>query len=353
VPPIDDPESRPLDWGGDATVLPWLSYYHDVGALLGGGVQFKQYGFRQYPYAHSHTLRAGYGTAAGRWRAEYLGDFRRSGALAPRGEVIATASGLEVLRFYGFGNGNGSPAPGSDQRYFVNQQQYLLSPTYVRQVAGGNLSLGPLVRFSNTQLEPGQLIAQVRPYGIGRFGQVGAGLGWSLDRRDRPDAARKGVLLSTSGTFYPAVWSVASAYGQVRGAVATYVPLPFDASLGVRAGGQRVFGRYPFQDAAFVGSWDTVRGLPQNRYAGDGALFGNVELRVPLNVDLISSGRIGVFALGDVGRVYLEGESSSRWHRSWGGGAWLALANGRRTFSAACARSEGTTGLYVHAGLLF
>lgn len=183
---------------------------------------------------------------------------------------------------------------------------------------------------------------------------MGARAGFRLDRRDRPDAARKGVLLTSAASVYPALWSVDRAFGEVRGSLASYLPLPLDASLAVRVGAQKLFGRYPFHEAAFIGSWDTVRGLPQNRYAGDGSLFANAELRLPLTgLDLFYSGRLGVFALADVGRVYLEGEPSRRWHRSWGGGGWLAFENGRRTFSAAVARSEGDLGFYLHGGLLF
>lgn len=352
VPPIDDPDSRPLDWGGDTTLLPWASYYQDVGALVGAGMQFRSYGFRQYPYAHSHTLRLGYATRAGSWRAEYLGDFRRRGALEPRGELTAIASGFEVLRFYGFGNEH--PAPGPDERYQVAQRQYLLAPSIVRPLAGGNLTVGPLLRYAQTDLRPEQYITTLQPYGVGRFGQLGVRAGFRLDRRDRPDAARKGVLLTSAASVYPALWSVERTFGELRGSLASYLPLPLDASLALRAGGQQLFGRYPFHEAAFIGSWDTVRGLPQNRYAGERSLFANAELRLPLTgLDLFYSGRLGVFALADVGRVYLEGEPSRRWHSSFGGGGWLAFENGRCTFSVAVARSEGDFGFYLYGGLLF
>ena len=331
--------------------MPWADYDQDAGLLVGAALRFRTYGFRQYPYAHSQTFRLSYATRAGAWRAEYLADFRRRGALEPRGELTVLASGYEVLRFYGFGNETTATAP--YDFYRVEQQQYLIAPSLVRSLAGGNVSFGPLARYARTPPGQDQYIASVQPYGIGAFGELGAHAGVSFDRRDRRDAARKGLLFTSDGTFYPALWSVRSAFGQARGALAAYAPLPFDASLALRVGGQRVFGRYPFQDAAFLGSWDTVRGLPQNRYAGDASLYANAELRLPLGLDLFSSGRIGLFALADTGRVYLDGETSSRWHRSWGGGTWLAFANGRRTMSAALAHSEGNLGFYVHGGLLY
>lgn len=101
----------------------------------------------------------------------------------------------------------------------------------------------------------------------------------------------------------------------------------------MRAGGGRVWGRYLFHEAAFLGGFSTVRGLPAQRYAGDAALYGNAELR------LRPAGFLGVFALVDTGRVFLEGESSRRWHTGLGGGAWVAFLD--KTFALTVARSEG------------
>jgi len=355
LPPVTDPDDRPLDWGDDVGLVPWVGYYRDVGAFLGAGVQYTTYGFRQYPYAARHTLRGGYATAAGKWRLQYTGDFRRRGALEPRGEIEALASGIEVLHFYGFGNQPVLTHP--DSYYWVDQQQYVLAPSLVRPIPGGTVTLGGDLRFARTDLQQGRNISALHPYGVGSFGQVGLRGAVVYDVRDRSqgEAARKGLLLTASASYYPAVWSVRSGFGQGRATASTYVPLALGASLAVRAGGQQVWGVYPFHDAAFLGSWDTVRGLPQNRYAGDASLFGNAELRFPLprQVSVFSSNRIGLFALADVGRVFYRGESSRLWHHAFGGGSWMSFANGTRTFSAAIAHSEGNTGFYLYGGMLF
>jgi hypothetical protein len=62
---------------------------------------------------------------------------------------------------------------------------------------------------------------------------------------------------------------------------------------------------------------------------------------------------LGGFALFDVGRVFLEGESSDRWHHAEGGGLWLAFAGGQHTVSCAIAHAEGSTSVYLRGGLLF
>jgi hypothetical protein len=97
-----------------------------------------------------------------------------------------------------------------------------------------------------------------------------------------------------------------------------------------------------------------VRGLRAQRFGGDASVYGNAELRLRLGRFLVLlPGEAGVFALGDVGRVFLDGESSRRWHRAAGGGVWFSFLNRHNTLSLAVARSEERTGFYVSAGFMF
>ena len=68
-------------------------------------------------------------------------------------------------------------------------------------------------------------------------------------------------------------------------------------------------------------------------------------------VSVVSSDR--VFGLADVGRVYLEGESSDRWHGAAGGGIWFAFLSRANTISAALSHGEERTGFYLRAGFGF
>jgi hypothetical protein len=119
-------------------------------------------------------------------------------------------------------------------------------------------------------------------------------------------------------------------------------------------GGKKVWGDYPFQEAAFIGDQRSVRLGRQHRYGGDAALWGNAELRLQLvRAFLLLPARFGIFGLGDVGRVYLDGETSSTWHWSAGGGIWLAFLGRPNTLSLALAQSEEKLGVYAAIGFAF
>src|SRR5439155_1474408 len=121
------------------------------------------------------------------------------------------------------------------------------------------------------------------------------------------------------------------------------------ATLALRAGGAAVSGTVPFQELVYVGGGTTVRGYAEQRFAGRRAAYGNVELR--LLAGRLPFGDVGIFGLADVGRVWIPGESSDRWHAAAGGGLWQhRRAN---TLSIAAAPSPERTAIYVRIGFMF
>jgi hypothetical protein len=357
VPPPPNPRAPwipPRDWGHRVLFAPWLGGGPEVGAFLGAGVLIDRYGFRQDPYASRQLFRAGYATAAQAFRVEYEGEFHRanSGVFS---SLSARASGIDILRFYGFGNETSSAAP--DSFFRVKQQQYALTPSLSFPLRSSvRLYLRPTVKYADTNLGPGRLISALRPYGVGGFGEAGAAATLRLDTRDLAASPRRGALVETSGTIYPAVWSVKRTFGEAHGEAATYVSAggPLQPTVALRAGGKRVWGTYPFHEAAFIGGGSSVRGFRAQRFAGDGAAWGNAELRVFLTrFFLVLPGELGVFGLGDAGRVWLRGERSDRWHTAVGGGLWFAFLGRGNTVSIAVARSDERTGVYVRGGFVF
>jgi len=342
----------PRDWGH--MWRPWVGIVSGDGALLGVGATLFDYGFRRNPYAFRLDLRGGYSTAVGGFAGEIRGDVRRENS-ASRFLFRGRASEADVLRFFGIGNE--TPLTVSSNFYEAYQHDYLLSAALGWSM-GRHLTaqVGPVLRYSTTDFDRVTLISQVRPYGSGSFGEVGAEGSLTFDSRDTAAAPTRGVHLTVGGRLYPAIWDVASTFGEVHGEAATYLtaPLPLQPTLALRAGGQRVWGTYPFQEAASIGGGTTVRGLFSDRFLGDASAYGNAELRLRLaNYRLLAPGEMGVFGLSDVGRVWVTGESSNKWHTAFGGGLWFAYLNRRNTVSVALARGEGRTALYLRTGFMF
>jgi hemolysin activation/secretion protein len=151
------------------------------------------------------------------------------------------------------------------------------------------------------------------------------------------------------GSVYPKAWSVEETFGETHGDASLHlpIPIPLRPSLNFRVGGMKVFGLYPFHEAAYIGGTRTVRGISRNRFAGDAYAFGNAELRLrPFK-------HLGLFGLADVGRVFLQGEDSNHWHPGFGGGLWLSFKDDKHVLSFTTAKSEGHVSFYVKSGLAF
>ena len=344
---------QPDAWRPQTVHLFGLSYSPGVGLLLGAGVLHTRYGFRALPPSTRLSAEAEYATGADTYRAAFAGEFRRP--LAPAIlDVELRASGIELIRFYGFGNETDASQP--DSVYRVEQRQSLLAPSVTLPLAPRDrLTLGPVVKYAHTRPDTATLLGRTGPYyGAGNFGEIGARAAIERDTRDVAAAAGQGWHVRLAGEWYPALWDVGEAFGRVSAEASTYwsVSDPPAATVALRAGGAHVSGAVPFHEVVYIGGETTVRGYAEQRFAGRTGAYANAELR--LLAGRLSVGDVGVFGLADAGRVWIAGESSDRWHAAAGGGLWFAWQHRRsNTVTIAAARSPERTALYVRAGFMF
>jgi hemolysin activation/secretion protein len=119
-------------------------------------------------------------------------------------------------------------------------------------------------------------------------------------------------------------------------------------------GGRKLWGPFPYYEAAFLGGASNLRGLPEQRFAGDAILYGSVEVRAFLaRLTFILPIDLGAFGLLDVGRAYLDGESSSTWRSGRGAGVWLAPLTRSATVHVARAWSGRRPAYYAGVGFAF
>jgi hypothetical protein len=327
------------------------------------GLEHRTFGFRKDPYASRQVVMAGYGFGGKAGKVDYAGEFNRENSTSSWG-LHAYASGLDVLRFYGFGNETVNT--GDEDFFRVKANQYVLYPSFqVHLAPRTTFRLGPALRYTETKEEGDHLVNQVQPYGSGKFGELGIHGVLAFDGRDRATFTRRGATAALRGSLVPAAWDVETTYGQVNGDVAGYLSAGKALTLAVRVGGKKVFGDYPYQDAAVIGGGHlgggaleepeyTVRGFRARRFIGDASFFGNADLRLRVSrIRLILPGDWGLLGFADTGRVWLEGEDSDTWHTGVGGGFWMSFLNYRSTFSAGIAHSKEDDLVYFKGGFTF
>jgi len=298
------------------------------------------YGFRKVPYSSRTEADVAYSELSGRWRVRSAFDkrFEESDVHVP---VTAHMSQFEVVQFHGFGN---DVADLRGPLYDVRQRQWEFNPGLGRSFSPvSDVSIGPIVRYTTTDSVPNHLIAQQRPYGFARFGQAGLRLKMHLDSKYVPDTLKPRFVLDVAGSGYPGMWDVQTPYESVDGFAAAYFTLPVTKKpvLAFRAGGKKLWGPFPYFDAAFLGGSESFRTEEKQRYAGDASVYGTTELRVPLaKFPFILPLDIGALGFADMGRVYVNGQSPGGWHSAEGAGFWVGYLNPAINFNALLTNSK-------------
>ena len=362
-PPTNAPWIPPRDFTRETWGTPVASYNADVGLFLGYSVVADRYGFRKTPYASQQVVTAGWAFAQNGGHVDYLGDFRRENSRSSF-SLHAYASSVEVLRFYGLGNE--TEATGSQKYYRVHANQYLLYPSF-RFAFGrrAELRIGPALKYTSNDQSRDELINTANPYGVGRYGAFAVHGIVSWDGRDSSIFPRRGAFAAVRGTYFPKAWDVESDFGQVNGNINGYLPLVGSVTVALRAGGKKVFGTYPYMEAASLGQGgldagvlfepeNTLRGYRARRFTGDSSAYFNGDLRLRVShMNIFVPGAWGLTAFADTGRVWLEGESSDTWHTGVGGGVWFSWLANRMAVSFGMSHSSEDDLFYFTGGFHF
>lgn len=343
-----------LDFGSRTWPQVAAGYDPDRGIMATVGFKREQFGFLKEPFLSRTQMSVGWAFG----RSEPIVDLRyhrRHIAGEADLQLRGRYSGFEIVRFYGLGNDTDASEPLSF--YEVRQRQLAASASI--SVGDGNyreFSFGPILRRTvSDTTNPVNYVTLLRAYGTGTFLQAGLLASLELDTRDQSVAPTKGYHFSAGGSYYPPVLDVKGSYGELHGEAAGFFSPSFgNPMLALRVGGKKLWGEFPYSDAAYLGGSENLRGLREQRYAGEAVLFGGAELRVFLTrFFLLFPTDFGVFGLTDMGRVFAEDQPSGDWHTSFGGGVWLAPVTRAATVKASIARSEGRTAFYFGTGFAF
>jgi len=363
------PWLEPRNFGSWTQWQPTAWYATDLGVVIGASLSRTTYGFRAAPAAKEQALRGGWSFGQSSGEIEYDGTFRRPAS--PLGfDLRASVSGIEQVNFYGLGN---DTANQERLRYHIQQTLVTLAPALrLASSSRGSISIGPEFRYSDTGKRAGTILSAQAPYGIGQFalmdvratveigtrvpnvpGLMAVALGAATgETSDQPPGRGMRAVLSAFAS--PAALDVRETYGGMEGYLTGHVGTP-SVQLAARVGGQRLFGTYPWFDAAAIGGANN-RGFHTHRFMGDASLYGNAELRTYFGPPLFSSifpARFGLVGFVDTGRVWLEGETSNAWHPSAGGGILLKPIGTSIVLRAVAARGGEGTLVYLGSGFRF
>ena len=321
------------DFGVSLVPFAKINSGHRLGYVPRIGFSRYTYGFRDVPYSNLFKADIGY-SLLHRGVAINLLDDKRFEGTDVHVPVTAQLTQIEMVEFRAFGNELPDTHDGfhdirQTQRNFRPAVGFSLNPA-------SDVTLGPIVRYTTTDSIANRFISQLNPYGAGNFGQAGLQLRAHYETRYLPDTLKPRGVFELNGSSYPSAWDVKSAYSSIDGFAAAFFTIPVAKKpvLALRAGGKKLFGDFPYFDAAFLGGSSSLRAEERQEYAGDESIYGNSEIRLPVaQFPFILPLDFGLIGFADAGRVYVNGDSPGGWHSAVGGGFWVGFLNPGMNFN--------------------
>ena len=317
-------ENRGYDW----RFSPVFDFNSDDGLVFGGGPILYKYGFRVEPYLYRMELTGAYATKTSSVMVDFKGDYY---SLIKGVRVLFNfgMTQLKINEFFGLGNETYMNEELYNQDYYdVGQELFFVKPTLEFNILKkSKISLGTSYRYSRVIVKGNTYLNLTKPYGVGKFSFLGFHSNLNYDSRDNEVYPYKGLLGNLYGDYYPDIFNNEEHF--IKAGFDFRFYMTTDAisrmTLALKTAGEKVWGTYPFYEAAILGGVNSLRGYNKSRFAGDAALLGQAELRMKVaRVYILIPAEFGMSVFGEVGRVFVKGEDSKVWHNSYGGGIWMS-----------------------------
>lgn len=358
-------EATPRDWGSTWMPAPALAVNSDVGVFLALGAQRIRYEVGTDPYRSRLLVQAG--IASEDTRLFFLARMDRPHALGSADLAFQLRwSGIDRLNFFGLGNDSFRPLEDDVAR--ANHGIFSASTSIGIDRGWGSVSVGPKLQFTTVESGQPTVVGSLVPYGIGDLWLAGVEANgrlvlWDADSdpplsvQNRNVPAGGQATLEGQASFYPGILDAdrgSFGIGRMEFRAGGRMAGGRGPGAAITLGAEQAWGPTPFFHLAAIGGPRVLRGYPQERFTGDQAAYGTLELRQPLGlIHILLPTEVGIIGLVDMGRVWLDSESPGGWRTSAGGGIWLAPL--RRSFASRVlvVNSEEGTIFRVVAGIPF
>ncbi|PIQ20262.1 MAG: hypothetical protein COW65_16020, partial [Cytophagales bacterium CG18_big_fil_WC_8_21_14_2_50_42_9] len=360
-----DPHAFKYDYLGP---LGALGYNRDDGFFIGAGFSTQKQGFQKDPFASSHRVLARYAFLTQSFRIDYQGYFTDIIRKIDMQVNVDMRTPNYAENFFGLGNNTTFNADQYKNNQAFSYYRYRSKQYYVNALFGSKLGkhhsflLGPAFQSVNVNFVRNDFLSDNRGtieenpdlYKLKNY--AGLEFRYTFDSRDAAMLPTKGNLIRAGASAYKGITPTASDYQQISGEWSFYhtLRIPLKLTFGNRIGGARNFGNYEFFQANVLDGNTNLRGYRRNRFAGGSTFYNNTDLRLRLFSfqTYLFPGSLGIVGFHDVGRVWEESEKSSKWHRGYGGGIWIAPVN-MFILSAEYAVSRETKMPLLRASFLF
>jgi outer membrane protein assembly factor BamA len=327
-------DRRSADSNYDITLpLPLLGANPDDGFFLGGAVNITKYGFKKEPYASVQNIGGSFAAKTQGFKVNYTGDFIN--AFKKFDFYLDSYYRGPRYAFNYAGLGNETERPVDDANFYrIRQSAFYVYPSLKKRFAGHNgfVTLGPVFEVNDIQATADRYITSSEnglPDDIFKTKYYsGAKFTFNFSSVDNLFSPHTGIRFNAALNWTADLKSDRNFTG-LRAQFAWYTALDQKENLilATQVGTGVNFGSgFQFFQMPNIGGKLGLRGYRTERFYGKSSLWHDTDLRLRLGSSYNPTLPLtyGIFGGFDYGRVWLDGESSDKWHYNYGGGIWLS-----------------------------
>jgi hypothetical protein len=314
-----------------------LEYNIDDGLFIGPKLEYTRQGFRREPYGMRQYFEGTGALKTGSLHFKYDADYIR--AIGDADILIRSdfRAPVNVTNFFGLGNNTTIDHDFHKIKYYRARYNIINASAYLSYQLQSwmRINFGP--SFQYFRLDTNQNINRfvTSPFnGLDHSNlytphhYIGGDARIAINSRNNNIIPTRGLALDAGIRQLFGIDSKTSGLTQVNIDMRIFMSLfEFERLvLATRWGWAKNYGKFEFPQAMYLGGTDNLRGYRKQRFAGRSMLYNNTELRIRIanfNTYLFG-GVFGVQIFNDIGRVYMDGEKSDKWHDGYGGGIWVA-----------------------------
>ncbi|MFH6999861.1 metallophosphoesterase [Flavobacterium sp. FlaQc-57] len=317
--------------------LPNIGYNPDDGVKFGFNLNYTVNNFKQNPYTQKHVLNGFYYFATGGLEFNYAAHF--PGLLGKW--VIDVESQYTTpsftMNYFGYGNEtvNNTDTFGMDYNR-VRIQKFNVSGA-IRHVGryGSEFSIQPMLqqlrveetdnRFIDTPNIINPNVFESQLYG-------GAKIKYHFKNSDFVAKPTLGIAFMASAAWMTNLDDTKQNFPTIESFLGITHKIDHNGKLVLATllkGKAILNNNYEFYQGASLGGDTDLRGYRNDRFLGSSYFSQSTDLRFSIGkiqrtIVPFTYGILGGF---DYGRIWLDGESSHKWHQDYGGGLWMNAVN--------------------------
>jgi hypothetical protein len=312
---------------GHTIKMPFYSNTRGIHLLF--GYTYARQHWRKEPYGWQQSLKFIYSITNSAVGGEYEGLFNKA---LGNWNLALNARYDAVLKNNFFGIGNESKMVNKLTYYRLLTEEGFGSIGINRNFAGHHhLNFTGFYHSVKVDDDKDRFVAQLYPSYVSFFERkhfAGAEATYVYHHLNDEVVPSKGIYFSATANYTQNLKQTDRAMQRYLATFGFYLPFSKSLSLSVKANGASVTGDPEIYLLNWIGGGQNLRGFRRQRFYGKTAFVNNNELRwIRDTRNYFFSGKIGLIAFLDNGRVWQPGETSNTWHAGYGGGVLLAPFN--------------------------